>query len=62
MSETTRTHHDYWESFYASRASSSVPEEPSAFARWVAGRLRPDQPVIELGFGTARDSGSWPPG
>ena len=56
MSETTRTHHDYWESFYASRASSSVPEEPSAFARWVAGRLRPDQPVIELGFGTARDS------
>lgn len=56
MSESTQTHHDYWDSFYASRASSGVPEEPSAFARWVSERLRPDQPVVEFGFGTARDS------
>jgi SAM-dependent methyltransferase len=56
VSESTKQHHDYWDSFYASRESSSVPEEPSSFARWVQERLRPDQPVVELGFGTARDS------
>jgi hypothetical protein len=56
VSDITKAHHDYWDSFYASRVSSSVPEEPSAFARWVRGRLRPEQPVVELGFGTARDS------
>ncbi|HET8719350.1 MAG TPA: class I SAM-dependent methyltransferase [Nocardioidaceae bacterium] len=52
----TRSHHDYWDSFYAGRESGAVPGEPSAFARWVAERLRPGQPVVELGFGTARDS------
>ncbi|HET6627367.1 MAG TPA: class I SAM-dependent methyltransferase [Nocardioidaceae bacterium] len=56
MTDSTRTHHDYWDSFYASRESSSVPEEPSDFARWVAGRLRTGQPVVEFGFGTGRDS------
>lgn len=53
--EPTPNHHDYWDSFYASRASL-VPEEPSSFARWVQQRLRPDQPIVEFGFGTARDS------
>lgn len=51
-----RTHHDYWDSFYAGRTSSGVPAEPSAFARWVQERLSPCQTVVELGFGTARDS------
>lgn len=54
--ETAHKHHAYWDSFYQSRESSSVPEAPSAFAEWVRERLRPDQPVVELGFGTARDS------
>jgi hypothetical protein len=56
VSESISSHHDYWDSFYAGRASGGVPEEPSAFARWVQGRLRPDQPVVEFGFGTGRDS------
>jgi hypothetical protein len=33
-----------------------VPEEPSPFALWVKNRLRQGQPVVELGFGTGRDS------
>ena len=56
MSDRTQTHHEYWDSFYASQASRRVPEEPSAFARWVEGRLRPEQHVVELGFGTGRDA------
>jgi len=56
MSGIIGAHHDYWDSFYASKESGGVPEEPSAFARWVQGRLRSDQPVVEFGFGTARDS------
>jgi hypothetical protein len=46
----------YWDGFYSSRASSAVPVEPSAFARWVGGRLTHGQPVVEFGFGNARDS------
>jgi hypothetical protein len=49
-------HHDYWDGFYAGRASGRVPEQPSAFARWVDGQLPAGQEVVELGFGTARDS------
>lgn len=56
MPTSARSHRDYWDSFYAGRASRKVPDEPSAFARWVHGRLRPGQPIIELGFGTGRDS------
>jgi hypothetical protein len=46
---------EYWDSFYAGRASS-VPADPSPFAGWVQGRMKPSQPIVELGFGTARDS------
>jgi hypothetical protein len=53
---TSAPHHDYWDSFYASRASGGVPEEPSAFGRWVLDELAPGQPVVEFGFGTARDA------
>lgn len=48
--------HDYWDGFYASRVSNAVPLEPSAFARWVQGRVSPGQPIAEFGFGNARDS------
>ncbi len=51
-----REHQTYWDSFYASRSSSAVPLEPSAFARWVHARLEPGRPVVEFGFGNARDS------
>jgi len=56
VSNSISEHHEYWNSFYSGRASSGVPEEPSAFARWVQERLGPDQPLVELGFGTARDA------
>ena len=56
MSESINAHHDYWDAFYASKESGGVPEQPSAFARWVAERLSKDQPVVEFGFGTGRDS------
>jgi len=46
----------YWDSFYAARRSADVPTEPSAFARWVDGRLAGPQSVAELGFGNARDT------
>jgi hypothetical protein len=47
---------DYWNSFYSTRRSSGVSLTPSSFATWVHDRLAPHQPVIEFGFGTARDS------
>lgn len=47
---------DYWDSFYAGKSSAAVPEEPSTFARWVAGRIAVEQPIIEFGFGNGRDS------
>lgn len=49
-------HHDYWNAFYASRASAAVPAAPSAFAEWVVQRLEAGQLIAELGFGTARDA------
>lgn len=48
--------HDYWQNFYAGRESSYVPEVPSAFAEWVRDRLEPADRVVEIGFGTGRDS------
>jgi len=52
----TEHHRDYWHDFYAGRASSDVPDRPSDFARWVEAQLPPEHEVVELGFGTARDS------
>lgn len=49
-------HHDYWNGFYAGTDQTRVPEEPSAFAEWVDHQLPADHEVVELGFGTARDS------
>jgi len=53
---STAVHHDYWDHFYADRASDDVPAKPSAYAREVREDLDPDQTVVEFGFGTARDS------
>ena len=50
--KTIEKHHDYWDGFYAGRASGRVPEQPTAFARWVETQLSPGQDVVELGFGT----------
>src|SRR4051794_39101666 len=56
MRTETATHHDYWDSFYASRASAAIPQASTDFARWVRARLRRRQVVAELGFGTGRDA------
>jgi hypothetical protein len=56
MPENRSEHHDYWDSFYATRASTSVPDKPSAFARWTKDELASEQPIAEFGFGNARDS------
>lgn len=48
--------HDYWDAFYAERAASLVPDQPSAFAGWALERMGPNQTLVEFGFGTARDS------
>lgn len=49
-------HQQYWDTFYAGHDSDGVPRAPSPFAEWVADRVGPGTPVVELGFGTARDS------
>jgi hypothetical protein len=56
MPEHQSEHHDYWDSFYASRASTSVPAAPSNFAEWTRAQLGAPQPIVEFGFGNARDS------
>jgi SAM-dependent methyltransferase len=56
MTRAAHAHHDYWDSFYAGRNSTAVPEEPSAFARSVLPVLEEGQQVVEFGFGTGRDA------
>jgi SAM-dependent methyltransferase len=53
---TDTRHRDYWDGFYAGSASGRVPAQPSAFAEWVDRQLPAAQEVVELGFGTGRDS------
>lgn len=48
--------HEYWDAFYADRRSKAVPDQPSAFAEWVAARLEAGQPLVEFGFGNGRDA------
>ena len=54
--QASAQHHDYWNGFYAGRASGDVPEEPSASLPGWRRSCPPGQEVVELGFGTARDS------
>ncbi|WP_157361719.1 class I SAM-dependent methyltransferase [Haloechinothrix halophila] len=51
-----RQHIRYWESFYNSKDSAAVPDEPSAFAQWVHERESTPQPLVDIGFGTGRDA------
>ncbi|MPZ01077.1 MAG: class I SAM-dependent methyltransferase [Actinophytocola sp.] len=51
-----REHLRYWESFYSGQKSAAVPDEPSAFAQWVNERESAERPLVEIGFGTARDA------
>ncbi len=46
----------YWETFYSSKDSAAVPDEPSAFAQWVHERESTSRPLVEIGFGTGRDA------
>jgi hypothetical protein len=46
----------HWSAFYASPRAALVPAEPSLFARWVAGRIKPGARIVELGSGTGRDA------
>lgn len=48
-------HRDYWDEFYRGR-SGAVPQEPSAFARWVAARAPAPTSVVDIGSGTGRDA------
>ncbi|GAA5104962.1 hypothetical protein GCM10025762_07510 [Haloechinothrix salitolerans] len=51
-----RQHVRYWESFYSSRESAAVPDEPSAFAQWVHERESTPGRLVDIGFGTGRDA------
>lgn len=51
-----RAERSYWEDFYAGASCAVVPQEPSAFARWVAHRATPGATIIDVGTGTARDA------
>lgn len=46
----------YWDHFYSGRDGAQVPHDPSAFAEWVADHVPRRAPIIEFGFGNARDS------
>jgi hypothetical protein len=57
MSTITEVHvadrspnHEYWDSFYAGRAASLVPDRPSHFAEWSLDYMAPTQTVVEFGF------------
>ncbi len=54
-SSTTEQRSDYWDEYYAARASTRRPL-PSQFATFVAGELDRPHRVIELGCGGGRDS------
>ncbi len=46
----------YWDEFYRSQRSAAVPQDPSAFARWVSEEEQGTTPVVDIGSGTGRDS------
>ncbi len=54
-STTTENRSDYWDEYYAARATTRRPL-PSQFATFVAGELDRPHRVIELGCGNGRDS------
>lgn len=46
----------YWKELYSSDRSAAVPDEPSAFARWVGEREAAATSVVDIGSGTGRDA------
>ena len=54
-SATTEHRSDYWDEYYAARATTRRPL-PSQFATFVAGELDRPHHVIELGCGNGRDA------
>jgi SAM-dependent methyltransferase len=46
----------YWEGFYESAQASRARAEPSPFASWAAGRMRPGARVLDFGCGNGRDA------
>ena len=50
-----RRHRGHWDPFYEAGAVG-VPEEPSAFARWVAAREPRPARLLDVGAGTGRDA------
>jgi SAM-dependent methyltransferase len=53
--DTTEDRSDYWDEYYATRATTRRPL-PSQFATFVAGELERPYRLIELGCGNGRDS------
>lgn len=49
-------HHEYWNEFYRSRESVTVPREPSPFACWVGERDSSAGRLVDIGSGNGRDA------
>lgn len=50
-----RRERDQWSPLYQPSSARTIPDEPSAFARWVAERDPADRPLVDLGCGNGRD-------
>ncbi|WP_340536714.1 class I SAM-dependent methyltransferase [Nocardioides sp. GXZ039] len=51
-----RTTMPAWTEFHQGAGRRRVPRRRSTFARWVAGQVRQDAPIADLGTGTGRDA------
>jgi SAM-dependent methyltransferase len=51
-----RRRYRFWDDFYKSPVSTTVPAEASLFAHWVAARLDGPAHVLDVGAGTGRDA------
>ncbi|RYP83433.1 class I SAM-dependent methyltransferase [Nocardioides guangzhouensis] len=51
-----RNHLRHWHEFYKSDAGQALSREHSAFAAWVAERIDPGSPVVDVGAGNGRDA------
>ena len=52
----TRRGRREWTEFYRYAGADRVPTTPSPFVRWVAERVEPDAPFVEVGYGNGRDA------
>ena len=51
-----RTNLRHWHEFYKRGAAKGLPREHSSFAAWVAERIEPGTPVVDVGAGNGRDA------